>query len=502
MWLASVVVGCCLLAFGIAETKRPWVDEAWFASIAYNLIHKGVMGMTVLDPHGFIFAPLVPEVDRYTFWVMPGYPFLQAVWFKLFGLSVFTMRALSVAWVPVALISWFYIVSRVTNSRIVALLATVVLAADQHFIVSGSTGRMDMMGAAMSLLGPALYLRLRARFHRAIFTACAILAAGVMTHPNAIFGGLLLLLIVLWWDREKIRWHTVAIAAAPFVVLGGLWSLYVLQAPGIFMDQMSAQSKVPHRFVFDWNLFEQYRGELLRRYVPAYRLRSHSIPVKISGLPVIVYFASVIALGVFGSIRRHPGGSLIFALVAVQFTLLSCLQDNAYYLVYVLPGFSAAVGLCAKWLCDQGRASRIAATLTVASCILLNTGVIGYRIYHNDYANRYSRAVSYLKAHASPDALIVGSAELAFDFGFDGQVLDDCRLGYTSGRRPEFIVLDAFYYVYWIPYLAVHEPETNEYIQKLLKEDYYKVYDQSGDAFRSRGTFDLPYLIYRRIGAD
>jgi hypothetical protein len=319
-----------------------------------------------------------------------------------------------------------------------------------------------------------------------------------MTHPNAIFGGILLLLIVLWWDREQIRWKTVAIAAAPFVVLIGLWSLYVLQAPQIFVEQMSAQSKVPHRFGFDWNLFEQYRGEFLRRYAPAYRLRSDSLLVRITGFPALLYFASVIALGAIGSIRRHPGGSLIFTIAAVQFTLLSCLQDNAYYLVYVLPGFAAAVALCAKWIWEQGRTGRIAAAFIVASCVVLNTAVIGYRIHHNEYANRYTRAASYLKAHAGPDALIIGSAELAFELGFDGRIVDDCRIGFTSGRRPDFIVMETFYYLFWLPHLAAQEPSTFKYIKKLLKEDYEKVYDQTNDAFQSRGTFDLPYVIYKR----
>ena len=38
----------------------------------YNLTHHGFMGMTVLDPHGYIFDPYVEGIDRYTYWVMPG----------------------------------------------------------------------------------------------------------------------------------------------------------------------------------------------------------------------------------------------------------------------------------------------------------------------------------------------------------------------------------------------------------------------------------------------
>ena len=94
--LTGIIVFSLLLATGAALTRRPWCDEAWFASPSYNLAHHGFMGMTILDPHGFIHTPYVQGVDRYTFWVMPGYLLLQAAWYKLVGLSVFSMRATSI----------------------------------------------------------------------------------------------------------------------------------------------------------------------------------------------------------------------------------------------------------------------------------------------------------------------------------------------------------------------------------------------------------------------
>jgi hypothetical protein len=169
-----------------------------------------------------------------------------------------------------------------------------------------------------------------------------------------------------------------------------------------------------------------------------------------------------------------------------------------YYLVYILPVFSAAVAICTTYLWERGFVGRLAASAVVASMVVLNTGVTGFRIFHNEYNNRYAKAVSYLKTSASPDALILGSAELGFELGFDGRIIDDCRLGYTSGRRPDYIVLESWYYMYWIPWLSVHEPQTFKYISKLLKEDYVKVYDQSSDRFRSRSFTDLPYTIYGR----
>jgi 4-amino-4-deoxy-L-arabinose transferase-like glycosyltransferase len=497
LWLGVVAAVFCLLAVGISLTKRPWCDEGWFASIAYSMLHKGVMGMTVLDPHGFVFAPLVPEIADYTYWVMPGYVFMQVAWYKLFGLSLIAMRSISVVWGAVALASWYYIVSHLTNSRVTGLVAALVLSVDQHFIIAGASGRMDMMCSGMSLAGVAAYLRLRGRFHLAIFVACATLAMALLTHPNAIFGAILLLLIVLWHDRHRIRPWTVAIAAGPFILALASWGVYILRAPDVFIAQMQAQQAVPHRFHFDFNVVQQVWGELSGRFASAYRLRSGSILAKITGLPVLLYFLSFFCLLAITSIRKRPGATLIAALAAADFILLSCLQDNWYYLVYILPALSAGVAITATWLWERSTSIRIAAALAVATIFVLNAGLISFRILHNDYENRYRRAVDYLKRHAAPDALIVGSGELAFDFGFDGRVADDCRLGYTSGRRPDYIVLETQYYRFWFPWLATHEPETTRHIRRLLKQDYEKVYDQTSDPFRSLGTSDLPYQIYR-----
>src|SRR5436190_7642310 len=85
LWLAAVVAIFCASAIGVVYTKRPWCDEGWFASVVYNLLHHGVMGLTVLDPHGFIFDTYVKGIDRYTYWIFPSYILGQAAWCSLAG---------------------------------------------------------------------------------------------------------------------------------------------------------------------------------------------------------------------------------------------------------------------------------------------------------------------------------------------------------------------------------------------------------------------------------
>src|SRR4051794_29598953 len=81
--LGAILVLSVLLSSAFALTKRPWCDEAWFASPAYNLLHRGSMGTTILDPHGFPYTPDLKAIDRFTFWVMPAYFVAQAAWYKI-----------------------------------------------------------------------------------------------------------------------------------------------------------------------------------------------------------------------------------------------------------------------------------------------------------------------------------------------------------------------------------------------------------------------------------
>ena len=90
----------------------------------------------------------------------------------------------------------------------------------------------------------------------------------------------------------------------------------------------------------------------------------------------------------------------------------------------------------------------------------------------------------------------MGSGELGFGLGFDGQVLDDARLGFLSGRTPRFVVIEPQYRSYWFPWLRVHEPAAAAHIAAILKQ-YHLVYDQSLNK-KDKWFNDWPYQIYRR----
>src|SRR3989442_14182557 len=100
-------------------------------------------------------------IDRYTYWTVPLHLLAQAGWYKAFGFGLFAMRALSAVWGLVALAALYAALLMLSGDQRAAALSTALIALDSSFIATASSGRMDMMNAALGLAGLAAYLLLR-----------------------------------------------------------------------------------------------------------------------------------------------------------------------------------------------------------------------------------------------------------------------------------------------------------------------------------------------------
>ena len=175
-----------VLSIGTAASRLVAPNEGWFADPAFHLATQGFLGTTILETSG----TWLEGVDRHTYWILPLYPLAESAVFRIFGFSLRTMRALSVFWGVVA-VSAFYFLMRSQGDHGIALLASLLVATDFHFVVGASVGRMDMMCAALGFSAMAAYLILRERsFRTAVLLSNILAAAGCFTHPCGILRGL------------------------------------------------------------------------------------------------------------------------------------------------------------------------------------------------------------------------------------------------------------------------------------------------------------------------
>jgi len=450
MGLAGTIVAVYLgLALASAALKAPWWDEAWFASPAWNLAQHGRMGTDVLVP-GWR-----EGIEQRTYWVMPLYLVTLAGWFKLVGFGLLRMRLLSVLAGLLALGSWFVVMWRVTDDRRVAFLAFALIAVGHASITLASEGRMDMMTAALSVAALAVYLSLRERnLEHATLAGHSLAAAAMLTHPNGVLGFVGLALLAWMYDRPRLTPRLVALALAPYVVAALAWGAYIAQDPHSFVRQFFGN--VEERGTGFGNLYEAIRGEVWR-YIGFYAFGPHWAETRFRILlrPVrdwpllvpIVYFAAAIACASVRELRRRPGIAALVVLAAVSATWLTLIDTHKryYYLVYVVPLYTALAAVVAVWAWDHAARLRDPIVLMLTALLATNLALDLRQMGSTPEWTGYGEVVRYLQQHASPAQRVIGGAELAFGLGFDHGLVDDSTLGYWSREKADWIVVGMRY---------------------------------------------------------
>ena len=466
------------MAVGSSLTKRPWSDEGWFAAPAYNLLVHGSMGTLVLEENGWL-----PGINQHTYWIMPLHLVAQTAWYKLFGFSLFSLRALSTFWGLVALAAWFVIVRSIWDNRSVALLTITLLAIDYNFVMGASFGRMDLMCAALGFAGLAAYLRLReSHLQTAVLVSHSFIAASGLTHFNGIMPFISLIFLTFYFDRTRIKWRHVAIAAIPYLIGVTGWGVYILQSPSDFLAQFKGNANDNNRLALLTAPWKAFAREVTGRYLQGYGLGRHSDGVTplviLKSLVLLAYVVGVIGFICARDIRRHQGWRPVIIVTAIYFVILTILdgQKLTFYLVHIIPFYVAMLAVWIRWCWEKRMMPRWMITLGVVGLVALQLGGVVQRIAMKEYQKGHLPAVKFLQGSSNQQALVFGCADLGFDLGFDGRLIDDRSLGFYTGKRPDFIVVEAAYEDAFNG--SIRRTPIYQHITTLMNEQYHQVYDQ------------------------
>lgn len=467
------------LSIGSALSKRPWSDEGWFAAPAYNLLVNGSMGTLVVEPNLWL-----PGINQHTYWVMPLHLVTQTAWYKLFGFSLFSMRTLSTFWGLVALASWFVIIRYLWGNLHAALLAVVLLAIDYNFIMGASFGRMDLMCAALGFAGLAAYLWLREKhLQMAILVSHSLVVASGMTHFNGIMPLISLLFLTYYYDRSRIKWHYLLIAAIPYLIGATGWGLYIMQSPSDFVAQFKGNATDNNRLAAIASPWNGLVREITLRYLQGYGLGTRSAGrsplTMLKGFILIAYVIGLVGCILTRSIRQHRGGRALLVILTIYFIILTVLdsQKQTWYLIHITPIYVALLALWVRWCWENLVMPRWVIVLGVCGLLALQLAGVVQRIAIRDYQNGHVPVVKFLKSNMEQNALIFGCADLGFDLGFDGRLIDDRYLGFYTGKRPDFIVVEGAYEDAFLG-SKNDRPQIYQHITTLMREEYHQVYNQ------------------------
>jgi len=479
--LGCLLALALLLSLGTARTRLVAPNEGWFADPAFHLATKGFFGTTILEATGTWLA----GVDKHTYWILPLYPLAEAPLFRFFGFSLYTMRALSIL-CGLAALSAFYFLMLSQAGRNIALLATLLLAVDFHFLVGSAVGRMDMMCAAFGYSALATYMFLRERsFHSAILVSATLAVAGCLTHPCGLLAVAGLMYLAIRYDRARLDWKSLALAAVPCAIGLGGYGAYALQDFPSFVRQLSGnvsgvagEATGSTRFDGLAHPFTALYNELLNRYMTAFNGDSWRNPYRTQLIVLLLYWGGVIVALTDRRVRSHKAARFLLPLVGIYFVIMWLFEGLKLrvYMVHTLPMF-AGLGALWIWYWTEGK-PRVRATVVALIVAIQFIGIgVGYRI--NQYHREHLPAAAFMKEHGRPGSLIMASGQFAFEFGYDGRLTDDVRLGYFTGKTPEFYVRDVWYGE-WVDHAQTRDPAVYRHIMGTLAAKYREVFRNPG----------------------
>jgi 4-amino-4-deoxy-L-arabinose transferase-like glycosyltransferase len=487
-WVAAIALLYLAGAAALAYARPPWCDEAWYGYPAWMLATAGHMGTPVLEGAG----TTLRNIANYTYWEMPGHILAQAVSYKLLGINVFSTRLPPILWGGGALIAWYSILLSLTGRRRLALAATGLLATDYFFVLSAAIGRSDIMSTACGAAGLALYLRWREdHLRRAFVAGNALLTVCGLTHPN---GGMLYLAMfgyLAWrFDRRRLGLADLAAGAVPYLVGAAAWGGYIAQDVEAFRTQFGGNSS--GRFGNVIRPWKALYAEITLRYFVTFGITGDTAWGGVRALKSVVLAAYLAAAGTIMAVpalRRDGALRPVYHLALIVFAVLTLLDASKqhYYLLHLVPLLSALVAAAGLWAIDQRGPRRAAAMVMLAGLLAVQLGGIGYRAWKDERHRSYEPTAQFLAGAVKPGETVLATAALGFALDWPAWLHDDVRLGFFSGRTPDYFVIDD-------SYAGVHQAFAKEnpavYAFLETRKRQYRVVYENG-----------VYTIFRKAGS-
>ena len=438
------------LLFEAAATRKPWNDEAMAARAAYDLGTEGRTGVDFWDEK----SPFYPGIKQHSYYIFPFQLCVLAVWYKVAGFSLLSTRVISILWTLLMLAAINQTIWCLTKSRGIALLSTVLAAADYHIITEAAFGRYDTMVAALGFGAYALFLSLRQKhLIPAIALSNACIAMAGATHPNGLIYFLGLWFLVIHFDRSRIGWKILGAAAIPYVVGAIFWTRYIFEDFPSFQTQFSMNSGGRYGMLHP---VQAVIREIQYRYIRFYGLGPHSAGhtgayIRLKAVSLVAYAVGVVGCLSSRSIRSDARFKPLLVLLGIHFFFLTFCDNMkfAYYLVHLVPLYWAALAVFVHESVKRGRAPKWAVAVMLGIVAAVQVGGVLAKIRLNDYARSYLPAVEFVKQQAAPTDLVAASCNFGFGYGFDRNLIDDDTLGYYNGKRAKFIVAEEIYESQW-----------------------------------------------------
>lgn len=456
-------------AYKFALIHRPNSNEAWFADAARNLWLHGELKTTIMASKG----TWLEGVDRHTYWAMPFDLLAQSIWYRYSGFSLLSMRALAITAGLGLIVAWFLVAARLLKSQLFAATFAILLACDPRLTSLSSNGRMDSMCAFCGVAGLACYLVFRTRSHRiATLLGHTFVALSGLTHPCGAVYAFDLFLLQLWFGGKRSLKEVLPFAVLPYLVLGSAFGVWISRDWDSFLRQfggnisgLAGEYSGRGRFSVFSQPWLGLKSEFENRYL---RVGSGWASLACMWLN----FAGFVWLLMRSRLREQRRIRLLFFACAFHFCFFWLLEGLklSNYLLHLIPLLVLMALLGGRDLLESGTRK---ICLAVIGLLALNVTAL----FQNFEADSKSQSMDpvFRILEDRRGSVITAPAEFAFYLGFDGQMQDDHRLGFYTGRKPDLFVTNSWQRD-WLEHADKSEPEVAKAIRTALDMDYREIY--------------------------
>ncbi len=394
----------CVLAISAAfhlallmRTPAPFVDEGWYASRAWGLLHTGYsfgsvdLGVLENYPGYEYYFPYLASVIHAPFLAMAG-PTLLAVRLASLTFGILLLVAI-------------YSIARSLYGRGVGLLSVLVISAIHSFLLAAHLGRHDVVVAAMGFGAIALfYLANKERFGWLTLLAGLLAALSVDVHPNGLLYVIVLgLLCLIEQGRRFYRSGRLwALIAGSAIGLAFYVTIHILPVPGpkayFEMNKIIiAGSRSPPALSLDLAGWVRSIWETL------------GLMTGMLGAPVALLTAGGLALML--TRRGDSDRKALITLGILFFAASGLLQAKApHYAILVTPFCAILVSVLLVWAMQVRWKERAAALAlrSVLAALLITSLVQEVNSARQDPIPDYDTALQHIRTFVPPDAVIIG----------------------------------------------------------------------------------------------
>lgn len=220
-----------------------WLDEAYLADVAYNILNEGRVGTDV-------WGDTIVGIKNSFYWYPPVFINTLAFWFKMFGFSILNQRLLSLSLSLIFLVSLYFFFQNFLKAlgsekrKLISLGLILFLIFDNTFLKIAKMGRTEMMVVTLGFLSLFIYqIAQNARFKKWLILVGLLLGLTAMTHLLGFSFFIIVLISIILNQKkifvEKIFYQFLVAFFTPILI----WLISIFPNYSILKLQLSSQSE-------------------------------------------------------------------------------------------------------------------------------------------------------------------------------------------------------------------------------------------------------------------